>query len=91
MEPLYGSSYHSFEAAFEAIDAFGATLGLSIVIHSKRPNAAKFRRVVLRCCKGSIFKHQAKEDTRESKRRKTCTQKTDCPFRMTVRVGDTGS
>lgn len=88
---LEDRQFPSFEAARDAIDEVAKQVGFSLVIKDKKPNAANPRRVTLRCAKGRPRTSQANEAIHESKRRKTSTQMTACPFQLAVRLGLKGT
>ncbi|KAH0496711.1 hypothetical protein TgHK011_004060 [Trichoderma gracile] len=86
MDPVFGRSFGTWEEAVAHVKEVGKLNGYDLVIHSKRPNATAIRTVIMRCGKGRSYTSWAREDVHESKRRKTTSQKTGCPYRVRVRL-----
>ncbi|KAH7114835.1 hypothetical protein EDB81DRAFT_626985, partial [Dactylonectria macrodidyma] len=82
MESLCKTTYSSFREADEAVHAAARATGQSLAVDKKKPNAANPRKVIYRCSKGRKFNSQARSSTHTSRRRKTSTQMTGCPFRL---------
>ena len=87
-EALQGQNFSSFEVARKAIDEAGKAEGFSLVIRTKRPNAANPTSVSLCCSKGRKWASQANEAIHTSKRRKTSSQMEGCDFRVITRLYD---
>ncbi|ETS05244.1 hypothetical protein M419DRAFT_70507 [Trichoderma reesei RUT C-30] len=86
MDPVFGRSFGTWEEAVAHVKEVGKLNGYDLVIHSKRPNATTIRTVIMRCGKGRSYTSWARQDVHESKRRKTTSQKTGCPYRVRVRL-----
>ncbi|PTB70915.1 hypothetical protein BBK36DRAFT_1107220 [Trichoderma citrinoviride] len=86
MDPVFSRSFETWEAAVAHVKEVGKANGYDLVIHSKRPRANNFHTIIMRCGKGRPYISWAKGDVHESKRRKTTTQKTGCPYRIKVRL-----
>jgi hypothetical protein len=84
--------YASFDEAEKAMKAQAHALGFDLAVKERFPRGAKgeaITRVNYRCAKGRPGSTQIKEATHETKRRKTSTQMTDCPFKVNLkREGD---
>ncbi|KAM4057452.1 hypothetical protein HRG_014416 [Hirsutella rhossiliensis] len=76
MESLLSSTFSSLQAAQAACYA--------LVVRTKKPNAAAPDYAILRCSKGRKYVSSRKEDI--AKRRKTHTQRTNCLFRLILRL-----
>ncbi|KAF4447838.1 hypothetical protein F53441_8676 [Fusarium austroafricanum] len=71
----------------------GWTRKVSELLHAyckKKSNADDPRKVIYRCSKGRKFNSQARSSTHASRRRKTSTQMTGCPFRLAAVRRDDG-
>ncbi|TFB03261.1 hypothetical protein CCMA1212_004256 [Trichoderma ghanense] len=88
MDVVFGRPFDDWEEAVAHVKQVGKLNGYDLVIHSKRPNATNLHTIVMRCGKGRPYISSAKEDTHESKRRRTSSQKTGCPYRIKVRLCD---
>lgn len=69
--------YNSLEEAWEAIGRHAAANGYRVVKNGSKKGNALFR-----CAKGRIYKSKANSEVHESKRRKTSSQFTGCPFKF---------
>ena len=71
--------YTTFEEARHAADDLARAAGYALAIHHRKgPN-----KVVLRCNKGRPAVSHA--TAHESKRRKTASRRTDCPYKLIIR------
>lgn len=86
MKSLFGCKFPSLAAAEAEVHSAAKAAGYSLVVQTKKPNAAAPYRVVFRCCKGRKFASQSSPGTHVTKKRKTSTQMTDCPFRLAIRL-----
>ncbi|KAF4587740.1 Transcription factor, FAR1-related protein [Ophiocordyceps camponoti-floridani] len=85
MESIFTSKFPSYEAAIQACDDVARRQGFALAIHSKRPNARAPTSVYLRCSKGRKFVSHPDGSVDESKRRRTKTQMTQCPYRLSIK------
>ncbi|EAQ85350.1 hypothetical protein CHGG_09364 [Chaetomium globosum CBS 148.51] len=69
--------YNSLEEAWEAIGRHAATNGYRVVKNGSKKGNALFQ-----CAKGRVYKSKANLEVHESKRRKTSSQFTGCPFKF---------
>ncbi|KAH7132866.1 hypothetical protein EDB81DRAFT_591817, partial [Dactylonectria macrodidyma] len=54
--------------------------------YTKKPNSTNPRRAVYRCCKGRKYASQSAAGVHVTKKRKTSTQMTDCPYKIAARL-----
>lgn len=79
MESLYGLEFETVNEARTAVNAVALPLGFNLVIHRPMTNSKEFR-----CSKGRTFKSQGNASLPASRRRKTSSQMTGCPFRLVI-------
>jgi hypothetical protein len=84
MEALSGLQFDDAESARDRVNETAKRLGFSLVIHKYKPNKLSAHTIILRCSKGRVSSSAADPSTHETKRRKTSTQKTGCPFRIAL-------
>ncbi|KAL2109770.1 hypothetical protein VUR80DRAFT_2035 [Thermomyces stellatus] len=83
-------TYETFEAADTAIRDFAFANGYALVIHHRYPSSESCIRATYRCAKGRVAESRPKGDTHTSKRRKRSSQKVNCPYRVNLRLRDSG-
>lgn len=80
----FGRRFHTLDDAVEALNEAAKKDGQSLAVARKKPDATKPLVAIFRCSKGRTFKSQAGLETHSSRRRKTSTQMTSCPYRVTI-------
>lgn len=89
MDALYGKKFNDLNELKRALKSASHDLGFAVVVHKSYPNAKYPSRIMLRCCKGRLYKSQHNVDAHPSKSRlSTSSQMTGCPFRLTIAVRD---
>lgn len=86
MKHLIKCEFPSFAAAEAELHSAAKAEGFSLAVMTKKPNAAAPRRAVFRCCKGRKYASQSAEGVHVTKKRKTSTQMTECPFKIALKL-----
>lgn len=81
--------FSSKEEGHEALIAHAYANGYSLTKHQQYPRGGDPTRITYRCGKGRSYT-QRENHTHESKRRKTASQMTGCPFKLNLRRRDSG-
>ncbi|KAL2754918.1 hypothetical protein ACRALDRAFT_1064678 [Sodiomyces alcalophilus JCM 7366] len=81
--------FASKEQGHEALIAHAYSNGYSLTKHQQYPRGGDPTRVTYRCAKGRSYT-QRETQTHESKRRRTASQMTGCPFKLNLRRRDSG-
>ena len=85
----FSASHASFDEAEKALKAQAHALGFDLAVKERFPRGAKgeaVMRVNYRCSKGRTKDSMPRNaGTHDSKKRKTSTQMTDCPFRINLK------
>lgn len=84
MDPLFGEQFSDVESARTRLNDLVKELGFSLNLHKYRPNKATATTIILSCSKGWNYSSAADPSTHASKRRKTSSQRTGCPFRIAL-------
>lgn len=85
-EAPFSQSYETLTEAETALKAWAHSKLFDLVIHKKTPSAANCTKATYRCAKGRVRRNQKQDDIDPSKRRKTDSKMTNCPFRINIKL-----
>ncbi|KAH8659389.1 hypothetical protein BGZ61DRAFT_171945 [Ilyonectria robusta] len=86
MQHIFKSEFPTFSAAETELHSAAKAAGFSLLVMTKKPNATAPRRAVFRCCKSRKYASQSAEGVHVTKKRKTRTQMTECPFKIALKL-----
>lgn len=86
MQKIFKSEFPTFSAAEAELHSAAKAAGFNLLVMTKKPNATAPRRAVFRCCKGRKYASQSAEGVHVTKKRKTRTQMTECPFKIALKL-----
>lgn len=86
MDCIFGRSFPNCDDAIACVIDQAAAVGFVATIKGYRPNKLQKHTVLLQCDKARPYTIRPSLETHESKRRRTSTKRTNCPWRITIRA-----
>ena len=84
IQGLFGQEFHIAAAAKLAIDQASEKDGQAFNIQYYKPSKEYALKLILRCAKATNYLSQANAGRHNSRRRKSITQKMDCPCKLKI-------
>ncbi|KYK56183.1 hypothetical protein DCS_08150 [Drechmeria coniospora] len=85
MEALVQYRFATYDEAKAAIDVTMKDLGFALAVVYKRPSKDDPRRTLLRCCRGKTYPKPRSSGVEPTRRRRSSSQMTNCPYRVTIK------